>query len=149
MIWQTISDFDYLSYEGRAVCSICGSTCRKGQMVFRPPQPDDVSGFWDICENCIREAADHLGLGEVGPLEKTAEDLRDVVATAHQELIGAHDALATITRENVRLQDVIEDLNLPLEESFPMVTQEDFDSVSGVHEISRGVPTTSDAFKGR
>lgn len=117
MIWNQIEDFNHLSWEGRAVCANCGSTKQPDdEFVFRPAFLDEVNGFPDICANCIREAADALGIGETGDLEVELDHTRQNIADLLEELGAARDALATVTRDNVRLQDVIEDLNAPVEE---------------------------------
>lgn len=115
-IWMRPNDFDHLSYGGVAKCSVCGSTKRDHEdSVFRPPHPDDFSGFFDICEGCIREAAKTLGLAETAGAERVIEKLQREVSDLSADLSGARDAQAALARENVRLQDVMDDLNAPFE----------------------------------
>ena len=128
MIFQTIPDFNFQSHQGRAVCAVCGTISKPGQIVFRPPHADDFDGFFDICENCIREAADHLGLQEVAPLQEAQAADTAAIVKLHEELSSAREALATVTRENVRLQDTLEELAQPIEVSYEELAEaEEFD----------------------
>lgn len=119
-IWNRIPDFDHLSWDGAAKCFNCGSTKRPTEEgVFRPQNFDDISGFPDICEGCMTEAAAELGLvaSQDGALKEIQHELSELL----EELRGSRDALATLTRENVRLQELIDDLS------------QDFDTVVGVY----------------
>lgn len=110
-VWQHLPDFDHLTWESRSVCSNCGSAKRRTESgIFRPNTLDDFSGFPDLCEGCVVEAADMLGLvsaDNTGALQAAQQEVCDLL----EELRAARDALATVTRENVRLQEVIDDLS--------------------------------------
>ena len=124
-IWQSppnVTDFNFQSWNGQAQCAVCGGPARN-ERIFRPPHADDYEGFFDICSNCIREAADELGLAETHIIEHQTEELQSTLGNLLEELRGSRDALATVTRENVRLQDVIDTMNEPVETRFP----DDFD----------------------
>lgn len=126
MIWQTIPDYDHLSYKAQYKCSVCGSGMRKADtVIFRPPTFDDIDGFPDVCESCIREAAQFLGIAETAGAEHANATLTKEVARISEELSASRDALATVTRENVRLQEVIEDLNAPIEEAYGLMDEDD------------------------
>lgn len=116
-IWMRPPDFDHLSYGGTAKCAVCGSTKRSTETaIFRPPNHDEFDGFFDICEGCIREAAQELGLAETAGAQRVIRKLEKEVSDLSVDLSGARDAQQTLSRENVRLQDVIEDLNAPVVE---------------------------------
>jgi cell division septum initiation protein DivIVA len=111
-MWTLLHDFDHLTAFG-AQCVNCGSPKHADHdYVFRLQRMDEVDGFWDLCQNCIEEAAFLLGfttpkaskaqVREIKALEKEIERLKEAAA-------GARSALAEVTRENVRLQDEIED----------------------------------------
>lgn len=130
-IWQVIPDFDHLTAYGKAVCSICGSTSKPGDPVFRPPVPDDVDGYHDICADCIRQAAHFLGFADPAAfdnLENAFNATREAYALQTEELASSREALATVVRDNVRLQDVIDDLNSPVFETIDdVLADEDAD----------------------
>ena len=129
MIWQTADSYDHLSHQGQYKCAVCGSGARAADsVIFRPPAPDDFDGFFDICESCIREAAQHLGIAETAGAEHANRSLTKEVAKVSADLSASRDALATVTRENVRLQDVLEELSAPIEEPYGLLdTDEDDD----------------------
>lgn len=121
-VWLRIPDFNELSWNGRAVCFTCGSTKRDTEeAVFRPQAMDDFSGFPDLCEGCIVEAASQIGMVESDVAVQAQEGnlrMRDALASVGEELTAARSALATVTRENVRLQDDIEEMILAVEEPY-------------------------------
>ena len=118
-IWMKVEDFNFQSWDGQSICAVCGSPKKKHHIhVFRPPHPDDVSGFFDICEDCMRQAADELGLGETTGLTRSVEVALKDLAKAQEEKVQLQEALATVTRMNVTLQDEIDELNAPMEVPF-------------------------------
>lgn len=111
MPWLHLDDFDYGSWDGKAACAVCGSIKRQSETrIFRPPVTDDVSGSFDICEGCIREGASQLGLAETAGADRVIRKLEKEVQRLSDDLSGMRDALATMTRENVRLQDTLDEL---------------------------------------
>lgn len=127
-IWQVIPDFDHLTAYGKAVCPVCGSTSKTGDPVFRPQAPDDIDGYHDICADCIRQAADFLGWKS----PDSYVSMREIASKEHEaniefgaELVAAREALATVVRDNVRLQDVIDDLNSPVFETLDDVLEDE------------------------
>lgn len=115
-IWNRIDDFNHLSWGGGARCFNCGSTKRTTETsVFRPQQMDEIEGYPDLCEGCMTEGAAALGLTDTLALEEALLKAELGRVAMVLEVQSAHDALATLTRENVRLQDLIEDLNSPME----------------------------------
>lgn len=116
-VWIVIPDYDHLTAYGQYRCTVSGETCPPGDVVFRPPMPDDIDGYHDVSANAIRQAAEYLGW--VAP--ELYENLREInqhiqldLARAVEQLQESRDALATVTRENVRLQDEIDALNEPV-----------------------------------
>lgn len=130
-IWQVIPDYDHLTAYGQYVCSVSGSPSPKGDPVFRPPHPDDVDGFHDVGADAIRQAADYLGWispDRYAVLEETANRLHDEAVALAKELAEAREVQATLVRENVRLQDIIEELNNPIFEDIDdLIAEEDSD----------------------
>ena len=126
-VWLRPPDFDHLSWEGRAVCSNCGSTKRRTEeAIFRPQTLDYFSGHPDLCEGCIGEAAEMIGL--VADKSGALREVQQEVSSLLEELRMSRDALATVTRENVRLQEVIDDLNEPfMEDLDAVIADEDAD----------------------
>lgn len=119
MIWLTLTDYDHLSYQGRYVCAVCGSGKRDADtVIFRPPHFDDFDGAFDVCESCIREAAQHLGIAETAGFEHVNRKLEKEVARVSGDLAASRDALATVTRENVRLQDALEEFTAETPEEY-------------------------------
>ena len=113
-IWLRADDFDELSWEGTYACAVCGSIKRPDEeRIFRPPTHDDFSGSFDICEGCIREGAKELGLAETAGAQHVINKLTKEVSRISDELSSARDSQASLARENVRLQEVIDDLNAP------------------------------------
>ena len=120
MIWTTLTDFDHLSWEGRAVCANCGSTKPKGdEFIYRPTTLDEVNGFPDICGNCIREAAADLGLIESNRVDYTEFVTRTDFVLVQEEAEHSREAMAHVVRDNVRLQDIIDDMNEIVDTRFP------------------------------
>lgn len=131
-LWQVIPDFDHLTAYGQYVCTVSGAPNPKGDVVFRPPHPDDVDGYHDVGADAIRQAADYLGW--IAPeayeaLKEHAEREHEANIALGAELVEARDALATVTRENVRLQEVIEELNQPFELAFDDLSEEELDEL--------------------
>lgn len=132
-IWNPIPDFNHLSYDGQANCAVCGSDKAKtDEFVFRPPTMDHVSGFFDICASCIGQGADDLGWLEpdrATAIAAAADKAHAEAIALADQLAAARDALATVTRENVRLQEAIDDLNSPVEVSFDEVDENDLQAL--------------------
>ena len=124
MIWIETDDFDALSWDGRHVCAVCGSPkSHEHDRVFRPPVTDDVSGSFDICEDCIRQAARALGLAETEGAEHVIRKLEKEVARISDELTAARGAEESLTAANVRLAEQrdalvaeLDELNAPEDE---------------------------------
>ncbi len=116
-IWQRPNDFDHLSWDGTAKCFNCGSTKRKTEeAIFRPATFDDMSGFPDLCEGCVVEAAAVLGL--VVDNSVALKDAQHEFAEVLEVLRTTREALAAVTRENVRLQEVLDDFTMSVEEPY-------------------------------
>ncbi len=119
-VWQRIEDFNHLSLNGIPKCFNCGGIKRKSEeFVYRPQAMDDFSGFPDLCEGCIVEAAALIGMIESDVAvqahnEQKALDL--VVSELLDESAEQRAALSAVTRENVRLQDVIDDYQVAVSE---------------------------------
>lgn len=124
MIWNVLPTFDHLSWGGQYACAVCGSGDRPSvEKIFRPPVVDDFDGSFDVCEHCIREAARELGISETAGFEHANETLTKQVVKLQEELEQARDAQASLARENVRLQDIIEEHNT--DELYGLVPEED------------------------
>ena len=132
MIFQTIPEYDHLSFAGQYKCAVCGSGRRKDEVIFRPPMPDDFDGFFDICSNCVREAADFLGIRETATIEAALDQSEEARVAAVLQAQEAREAMATVVRENVRLQDELEDLNAPQEISYEAL--QEFARLGNPHE---------------
>jgi len=116
-IWQSPpnpDDFNFQSWGGNSACSVCGGPSRD-ERVFRPPSADDFEGFFDICTGCMTEAADELGMVVIGDVDLSQFVSIADFTTAQSELLMSRDAVMTLTRENVRLQDVIAALEEPVD----------------------------------
>jgi hypothetical protein len=128
-IWQNPPnpiDFNFQSWGGRSSCAVCGSPSR-GERVFRPPAADDFEGFFDICTGCMTEAADEMGMVAPGDVNLSEYVTIADFTQAQAELLMSRDACMTLTRENVRLQDVIESLEEPVDYVFSYDHKDDDD----------------------
>ena len=112
-IWFILPDFDHLT-KGGARCTVCGGVKQPHHIgVFRPPTIDEIDGFSDICEDCMHQAANVLGYSEPNrraELEMRIEELESLVQVTEGKYEGARSAQMSLARENVVLQDIIEDL---------------------------------------
>lgn len=136
-IWIVIDDFDH-NTEGPALCTVCGSTSEQGHVVFRPPVIQDYSGFNDVCQKCIEQAAHVLGFASPEILEafkhKNEVDAAEI-KLLKEEARSSNEALAVVVRENVKLQDQIEAMtkDIPLNDDNDYALL--FDDPGSVHQL--------------
>jgi hypothetical protein len=111
-VWQIIDDFDHLTAYG-ARCTNCGNIKQDHHVgVFRPQNMDEVDGFHDLCEDCVANAAFALGFTPEEDYLRTVEELatlkeeHELLRTKYE---GARSAQMTLARENVALQDLLEE----------------------------------------
>ena len=97
----------------------CGNIKQKHHIgIFRMQTMDEVDGFWDLCQDCVEGAAFHLGFTdpEVVPgLEHQLEEFKAMYFELEGKYEGARSAQMSLARENVLLQDEIEELTAPVE----------------------------------
>lgn len=131
-VWILIPDYDHLSYEGRYSCAVCGAS-ETPKPVFRPPVMIDMDGFFDICPDCIGQAAHQLGFvteAANGVLMDQIDQVTDQYGEALVDLASSREAQASLARENVRLQDQIEELEQAFEVPDGFIIDDDYDDVS-------------------
>lgn len=132
-IWIKLPDYDHLSYQGQYSCSVCGSS-ETPKPIFRPPTFDEFDGFTDVCPNCIRDAAAELGMVEPKAL-RSAQEVAGLfsaeLSDLQEQLQQARDAQASLARENVRLQDLLDEFEdgmvIPMPDEFFEGIEDDSD----------------------
>ncbi len=126
-----VDDFDQMTWEGVEQCTVCNTRkLPEHDGVFRHPMEVGTVGSPDICQRCVTEAAESIGWVDAEKSKAQAELLDATLASLaelQEKRLQDLDAIASLTRLNVNLQEQIDDLNAPDESFEEMLTATDAD----------------------